>query len=345
MNKSLKTLLQYLLFLGIGVLFVWLSLKKLDKDNLEQINKALKNARYWLIIPVFLLLILSHLVRAIRWKLLLEPLGYKVSTANTFFSVMIGYLVNQGVPRLGEVVKCTMLTRYEKVPMEKLIGTVILERVVDGLTFLVVLGITLLIQPAKYTELMNSFFSHGGSNAGGASIPGYIFLLAITGIITIMIIVWMVWKKKTLQDVIAVFRKIGLRIWEGVSSIQHLKRRGLFIFLTVALWALYLFAGYIGLYALQETSGYGIREAFTVLAAGTIGMIASPGGIGAYAYLIQKTMPVYGLNEVIALAFGWILWLVTTAVIILGGLISFAAIPYYNKNRKFNLEKSRPDQQ
>jgi hypothetical protein len=113
--------------------------------------------------------------------------------------------------------------------------------------------------------------------------------------------------------------------------------------LTILLWGLYLFSGYIGLYALQETSGYGIREAFTILSAGSIGMIASPGGIGAYAYLIQKTMPIYGLDEAIALAFGWILWLVTTTVIVLGGLISFAAIPYFNK--RSTSEKSGPYQQ
>jgi uncharacterized membrane protein YbhN (UPF0104 family) len=341
MNRSLKTLLQYLFFLGLGVLFVWLSLKNLNNDNLAEINKALKNARYWLIIPVLIILIASHLVRAIRWKLLIEPLGYSPSAGNTFFAVMIGYLVNQGVPRLGEVVKCTMLGRYEKIPVEKLIGTVILERVIDGLSFLLILGITLAIQPAKYAALMNSFFSHGDTGEK-RSVPGYIYLLGLIVIGALIIGAWMLIKKKTISDVIALFRGIGLRIWQGVSSVQHLKKRGQFIFLTALLWSLYLFAGYIGLFALQETSGYGIREAFTILSAGSIGMIASPGGIGAYAYLIQKTMPVYGLHENIALAFGWILWLVTTTVIVLGGLISFAAIPYYNK--KFKREKSRPDQ-
>ena len=165
MNKSLKTVLQYLLFLGLGILFAWLSLKKLDSDNMKQIRKALENARYWLIIPVFIMLILSHLVRAYRWKLLIESSGHQVSVVNSFFAVMIGYLVNQGVPRLGEVVKCTMLGRYEKVPVEKLIGTVILERIVDALTFMAILVITLLIQPGKYSELMNSFFNHGTISA------------------------------------------------------------------------------------------------------------------------------------------------------------------------------------
>lgn len=339
MNKSLKTFLQYLLFLGLGILFVWLSLKKLDSDNMKQIRKALQNARYWLVIPVFFMLVLSHLVRALRWKLLIESAGHKVSAMNSFFAVMIGYLVNQGVPRLGEVVKCTMLGRYEKVPVEKLIGTVILERIVDAFSFVIILVITFLIQPGKYSELMNSFFNHNGEASKEEAIPGYIFLLAGLALIGIIIMIWMVWKKKTVTDLLHVFKMAGKRLWQGISSIQHLKKRGHFIFLTIALWSLYLFSGYVGLYAFRETSGFGLKEAFTILSAGSIGMIASPGGIGAYAYLIQKTMPVYGMDEIIALAFGWILWLATTGVIILGGLFSFAALPYYNK--KYNLEKSR----
>jgi uncharacterized membrane protein YbhN (UPF0104 family) len=91
--------------------------------------------------------------------------------------------------------------------------------------------------------------------------------------------------------------------------------------------------------ALQETSQYGIREAFTVLSAGSIGMIATPGGIGAYAYMIQVTMQLYGLDSTIALAFGWILWLAQTTIILIGGLISFVSLPYYNK-KKIQGEKS-----
>ena len=99
------------------------------------------------------------------------------------------------------------------------------------------------------------------------------------------------------------------------------------------MWALYLGGGYIGFHALQETQDYGIREAFTVLSAGSIGMTITPGGIGGYAYLLEQTMQIYGLSQGVALAFGWLLWLSNTAVIIIGGLISFAALPWYNKKK------------
>lgn len=158
MNKRIRTILTYLFFLGLGIFLVWWSIKDLTADDKSQIKTALQTARYWLVLPVFAMLFASHLVRALRWKLLIEPLGYKPSTANTYFAVMIGYLANQAVPRLGEVLKCTVLARYEKVPADKLIGTIILERVIDAVCLLGIFGITLAIQPDIYTQLIDTIF-------------------------------------------------------------------------------------------------------------------------------------------------------------------------------------------
>ena len=111
--------------------------------------------------------------------------------------------------------------------------------------------------------------------------------------------------------------------------------------LTLLIWALYLSGGYIGFHALHETEQYGIREAFTILSAGSIGMIVTPGGIGAYAYLIEATMQMYGLQQSIAIAFGWLLWLAQTVVILVGGLISFGLLPVYNKRIRSRVSNSR----
>ena len=337
MNKRLRTIFQYSFFLGLGIFLAWWSLKDLTADNKSQIRAALKTARYWLIIPVFVILFLSHFIRALRWRLLIQSLGYNPSRTNAFFAVMIGYLTNQAVPRLGELVKCTMLARYEKIPADKLIGTIILERIIDSITLLFIFGITLVIQPDFYSQLTEAIFNSKRDPAH-KTISSSLVLLIVIAIIVIVIAIWMLKKKKNFKDLGALFRRIGQRIWQGISAIKHLKKRRQFILLTIILWTLYLSGGFIGFMALQETHTYGIREAFTVLSAGSIGMIATPGGIGAYAYLLQQTMIVYGLNEGIALAFGWILWLAQTAVILIGGLISFVAMPFYNKQKHF--EKS-----
>lgn len=337
MKKHLRNIIQYSFFLGLGIFLAWWSVKDLTADNKSQIKTALKTAEYLLVIPVFGMLLFSHFIRALRWRLLIQSLDYNPSKTNTFFAVMIGYLTNQAVPRLGEVVKCTMLARYEKIPADKLIGTIILERIVDAFTLLIIFGITLVIQPDIYLQLTDAIFN-SKKDPSQKTVSSSIILLIVAAIIVILIAIWMIRKKKTFNDLIALFKKIGQRIWEGISAIRHLRKRKLFIFLSIVLWSLYLLGGYIGFMALQDTQQYGIKEAFTVLSAGSVGMIVTPGGIGAYAYLLQQTMIVYGLNEGVALAFGWILWLAQTSVIVIGGLISFVAMPYYNKHKK--IEKS-----
>ncbi|HEX7905564.1 MAG TPA: lysylphosphatidylglycerol synthase transmembrane domain-containing protein [Chitinophagaceae bacterium] len=337
MKKRLRTILQYIFLFGLGIFLVWWSIRDLSNADKSQIHLALKRARYWLIAPVFGILILSHYVRALRWRLLIEPLGYKPGKVNTFFAVMIGYLANQAFPRMGEVLKCTVLARYEKVPADKLMGTIILERVIDAITLLLIFAITLGIQPGLYSQIIDTFFN-SPQQPEEKKISGNVILLIIIGIVIVLIAAWMIIKKKNFNDLINVFKKIAGRIWQGITAIQHLKKRGQFILLTIALWSLYLSGGYIGFFALQETEQYGIKEAFTVLSAGSVGMIVMPGGIGAYAYILEKTMQLYGLQKGIALAFGWLLWLAQTAVILVGGLISFVAIPLFNK--KDSLEKT-----
>ncbi len=332
MKKKIFTILQYIIFLGLGIFLAWWSLKDLNREEKEQIKIALSHARYWLIIPVFAILFFSHLVRAVRWKLLINSLGYHPRTDNAFFAVMIGYLTNLAIPRLGEILKCTMLARYEKIPTEKLIGTIILERIIDAITLLIVFAITLAIQPGIYTDLINAFF-HSPRDPKTKKIPGFLIAGILVGIIVIIMLLWMLIKKKNLKDVIALFNKIGRSVWQGVSAVQHLKKRGLFLFYTLVLWGCYFFSTYVGFFALQETRQYGMKETFAILSAGSVGVIVTPGGIGAYALLIKKTMEVYGLQEGIALAFGWILWLVQTFSLLIGGIFSFVAIPYFNKRK------------
>ncbi len=337
MKKKALTILQYIFFFGLGIFLVWWSIRDLDKNDIEKIKESLKNARYYLIFPVLAILIISHYIRALRWKLLIEPLGYPVRGFNAFLAVMIGYLTNLAFPRLGEVVKCTALARYEKAPVDKLIGTVILERIIDTLCLLVIFGITLAIQPGIYQQIIDTFFhSSGGQKADKSSL--LLFLVVIGAIVLIAVAAWMLIKKKSFKDLIQMIKKIIRSVWEGITTIRHLKKRMKFLVFTIIIWICYFSCGYIGFFALRETTQYGIREAFTVLSAGSIGVIVTPGGIGAYPIIIEKTMQLYGLQKGIALAFGWLLWLVQTLILLAGGFFSFVAMTYYNKKRP--VEKS-----
>ncbi len=155
MPKKLKSFLQIAIFLGIGLFLIWLITKDLTDKEKEDIKTALRNAHYWLVIPAMIIGIASHWARAVRWKLLIKPLGYTPSTLNTFFAVMVGYLANLAVPRLGEVSRCGILARYEKIPADKLVGTMIAERAVDLICLVVLMIVTVLVQ----IDVVGGFFN------------------------------------------------------------------------------------------------------------------------------------------------------------------------------------------
>ena len=125
---------------------MWLSLRNLNAEKWDLLKKALGQAKLLIVFPVLFLMLASHWFRAIRWKMLIEPLGYKPGNLNTFFGVMVGYFVNLGAPRLGEIIKCTVLARYEKIPADKLVGTIVAERAFDLVCLVLVTTTTIILQ-------------------------------------------------------------------------------------------------------------------------------------------------------------------------------------------------------
>ena len=155
MKRIFSTILQYTIFLGLGLFLLWWTTKNLTPAEIQHLKDSLNGAKYLLVIPAMILLLLAHYSRALRWKILMEPLGFQPTTINTFFAVMLGYFFNLLVPRLGEVMKCTMLARYEKTPVDKIIGTMVAERAIDVICLLIVIGVTVLLQ----VDIASSFLS------------------------------------------------------------------------------------------------------------------------------------------------------------------------------------------
>lgn len=330
MLQFIRTIFQYGLFLGLGILFAWLTIKDIDEQQWKAIKYAVANARHWVILPVVGMLLLSHYSRALRWKILMEPLGYKPSTFNTFAAVMIGYLVNAGVPRLGEVVKCTLLSRYENVRADKLVGTIVVERAVDVVCLAVVFVLAILFQGhfigSYVSDLFGNFFL---SKSGDFS---FVKVIAITA--SVIAVIWLItWLLKRFGHINAIgkIRGVFIGIGHGLNSIRLIKHRGLFLFHTVLIWALYLLSTTAGIFAMRETAHLGIGGGLTTLGIGSIGMIITPGGIGAYPFLVEKLMLLYNVSEETGKALGWLLWTAQTLIILVCGIIFFALFTYFNK--------------
>jgi hypothetical protein len=264
----------------------------------------------------------------------MEPMGYHPSTFNTFAAVMIGYLVNAGVPRLGEVVKCTLLSRYENVRADRLVGTIVMERAVDLVSLIIVFILALLFQGHVIGDYVShSFGKFFVDKTGHASVQKIMIALGI--IIVFFSILYFLLKRFGHIDAVAKIKHVIKGILHGLSSIKFIKHKGIFLFHSVLIWALYLASTTIGIYALQETAHLGIGGGLTTLAVGSVGMVLTPGGIGAYPLLVAKLMGLYGLNEdTIGNALGWLLWSVQTLIIIGAGLIFSGLFSYFNKKKQ-----------
>jgi glycosyltransferase 2 family protein len=154
-NKKVLQALKLLLFISIGLLLVWLSIRGLDEETKKQTVEAFKKANYTWVFLSIVVGILSHWSRAVRWNMLMQPLGHSPRTSNTFFAVMVGYLANYAFPRLGEVTRCSLVSRYEKVPLNEALGTVVAERIIDVITMLTLFVLTLLLNANKLFDIVD----------------------------------------------------------------------------------------------------------------------------------------------------------------------------------------------
>lgn len=333
MQKKGLSLLQYLLFLGLGIFLVWWSLQQIPAEKWNDFKLSLKSANYWLMLPVVFILSASHLLRALRWKILMQPLGFKPSLPNVFFAVMIGYLANLAVPRLGEVLKCTLLSKYEKVPAEKLVGTILVERVFDVISLGIVFIIALLTQYdiiGNYaSEIFNSLFSNRFNTLSAFS--GVI--LAI-GIVFLFILLFAFIIKRYPQNRISLLiKKITTGIIEGLNSIRNLEQKGYFILYSFLIWALYIAGTWIGLMATKGTAHLELPAAISALAFASIGMIITPGGIGAYAFFMAKVLEKNNIPFEIGFANGTLQWFAQFLIVLIVGFCCLGLLPWYNKKK------------
>jgi uncharacterized membrane protein YbhN (UPF0104 family) len=327
MGKFLKIGFFFLL----GIALIWWSLHQIPAEEWTKFTLALKQSKLWIVFPVFIILGLSHFLRALRWRLIMEPLGYQPSIANTYLAVLIGYLANLAIPRLGEVLKCTLLAKYEKVPAEKIVGTIVAERAFDvlslGIVFLMALGLQFNVIEAGWNQLKNQT-ANPLINSNEVNWKIYIYV----GIGIVLVALFFILRKR-IPTMVASIKQILSGIWEGVMSATKLKQQKLFFVYSFGIWFLYLLATYVGLYATAGTES-SFATAISCLAYASIGMILTPGGIGAYAYFMAKVLELNGVDYTLGLANGTLQWFSQFLIVIVLGGLSLILLPIINKQAK-----------
>ncbi|MFN3138547.1 MAG: lysylphosphatidylglycerol synthase transmembrane domain-containing protein [Allomuricauda sp.] len=321
MGKSLKKFLKIFAPIAFGLFLVWYSYNSTTPEERDQILHYISNASpFWVGISV-IIGILSHISRAVRWKYLLEPMGYRPKTINTIFIVLISYFANLGIPRSGEILRATALTTYEKVPFEKGFGTIVTERVIDLLMLLIIILVTLVLQ----TDFILGFLEQRGVNLIGAI--GILFV----GIVGLFLGSYIIRKSKSPLALKLKGFLGGLQ--DGVLSLFRMKNKWPFILHTVFIWAAYFGMFWVIKYTVKETVPLSMGELLVAFVAGAFAMSTTNGGIGLYPIAVSAALGIYGISSVSGDAFGWIMWIAQTMMVVLFGTISFIVLPLLNRNR------------
>lgn len=333
LRKRLRTIVQVLFFLALGIALVWWMGKNISPEGWRQIRESLAKARYWVIIPVFFTILLSHYLRAVRWQLLIDSLGYKTRMFNLFSMVMIGYMSNLAIPRFGEILKCTLLSKYEKIPPEKLVGTIVAERAVDLICLIFITILTVMLQ----ADLVGNFAIHLFKQIAGSKTEGILtirFLIFLIGCFLLLYLFFKLLKRFQHVEWLQKVKQVLKGVYIGLMSIRKVKHKKMFLLHSVLIWTLYMLGIQIGFWALQETDGLSITVALSILSFGSLGMLVpTQGGLGSYQFAVQKTMLLYGIGEALGYAFGWILWIAQMGIVVVVGLLCFLLLPIYNRNR------------
>jgi glycosyltransferase 2 family protein len=290
----LKNIVKYLVSLGVaGGLLYW----TLKDYNFAENYEKLKSADFsWFYLSA-IFTIIAHTSRAIRSKMLLEPLGFKPSTLNVVLAVFLGYFANYLVPRLGEVTRCTTLTNTEEIPFEKSFGTVITERIIDFIILFALLILNFILEFERLSNYFLSFFKEK-LNFQFSLLNMVVILSVGIGLLFLVKRVWESKKESILQN--PIIKKIidfSKGLLEGLTSIRNLKNPIAFIGHSLLIWLMYFSMTYCMFFAFPETAHLGLLAGLSTLVVGAIGIAApTPGGVGTYHALVGGLMVLYGLS-------------------------------------------------
>ena len=330
MNKKLKTAIKIILFIGFGIAIFMLVYKDFDFGKFFGTMSAIKWG--WLI-PAALISLLSHISRARRWQLMLESTGEKPRFVNTFFAVLNAYFANLAIPRLGEVTRCALVSRYEKQDFSKVLGTVVSERLLD----LVLVAILTIVAFATQANVFGDFIEQHPEikdNLARIFSPTTIIILAVVGITGLCLLIVIA---KGKLDRFKICQKISQFInglWTGILSLKNAQHKAGIIFHSFLIWTLYFLMLYLCFFAFEELSGLNILAALMLFVAGSFGMIVpSPNGMGSYHFMIIQTLIIYGIASETGAAFALVAHGLQTLLVIVFGLFATILIPVVNKDK------------
>ncbi|MDX1476347.1 MAG: lysylphosphatidylglycerol synthase transmembrane domain-containing protein [Saprospiraceae bacterium] len=344
MNKRLRTALQFIIFLsiGFGILYVIFTrqnasfqedcaLKGIPPEACSLWDKLyadfLSVDFFWLGL-VLVAFMLSNVSRALRWLMLIRALGFRARFGNAFWTIVLGYFANLGLPRIGEVVRGAVFARYENIPVERALGTIVVGRAIDVVCLLVCLGLTFALE---FDVIYGYFTEHFESSR----LVRLIIYAVAFGILAVLAL-WIFRRRVKRFALYQRLSKVITGFLDGIRSVRSVHNIPLFLFHTLSIWVLYYLMMYLCFQAFGPTEQLSGAAALLTFVFGSLGIVfPSPGGMGTYHAMIMAALALYGLASEDAFSFANILYFsVQLVCIILFGLLALAVLPLINRSSR-----------
>lgn len=326
MKKIISALLKYGIPIAISVGLAWFLSKNVDwgaiKDSLRN------DVNYWWFLPVIVVSVLSHIFRALRWRLQLRAIDVHPSLSALVNSIFGTYFVNLLFPRLGEVWRSGYIAQREKASFTKVMGSMVGDRLSDTVTVALLTLFTFFIAQDKFVK----FFDQRG-DGGGSMFTSWVFwLLVAAGVLGVLALVW-IFRSNSENKVIAKVRLMLRNLWDGFAAIGKMEGKWMFLLYTVLIWGCYFMQLYLASFAFACTKDLGIVAILVLFVLSSIGMaVPSNGGLGPWQFAIIFGLTLYGVGTTTipydpqASAFAWLVWGVQTCLLIVLGIYAFVSM-------------------
>ena len=319
MKSKIRKFLSLIIPLVVGIVIIYYQFTTLNPDELEKIKTSFIKADYFYIFLSLFIALFGFWSRAYRWKFALQHLGYQTKFHNDLMTVCVSYLVNLTIPRSGEISRAALLKKYENVPFDKGFGTIVAERIVDMLIFLLFVAVGFISQFDKIYQYLIE------KNVKFETLIWF----SIIGIVLFFIFI-LVWIYAEWKIILKLKQKLSGLI-EGMLSILKMKNKWNYIFHSFFIWFSYLAMFYVTIFALPETANISFDVVVMGFIFGTLAVGFTNGGLGAYPLAIASILSLYGISEGIGTAFGYLIWVSQTLLTIFLGLLSYLLLPVLNK--------------
>lgn len=314
MNKRLKKSLKALLPIVLGVFVLYFVYRDYDFSRLGEVL-AHQVAWDWMALSL-LFGVLSHVFRGLRWKQTLQPLGEHPKSANCINAIFVSYAANLIIPRMGELTRCGVLYKTDGVNFSKALGTVVTERIIDGVCILLITAFTFLLQMSVFMR----FFSETGTKIPSLAhlVASPWFYVSLFCVIGVCVLLYYIIKVFGLPRKV---RALLLGIWKGILSVRQVDNPPLFVGYTILIWLSYLLHFYFTFYCFDFSADLGLLAGLVMFVGGTFAVIVpTPNGAGPWHFAVITMMMLYGVSNADAATFALIVHAIQTLLVIVLGI-------------------------